>query len=1040
MIAKLLPALRGSTLAGIVLLAAAYVALGKLGLALAEPQSVATILWPPAGLAVGALLRYGLKLLPGVALGAMALQLLLADVFSSSKAFAATSLLLPLCISLGAALQAIVARWLVMRMLGLPLALQGWHDALRLLLIAGPLACVTSATCATAGLYAFGTIPIDQLATQWRTWWLGDAFGVVVFLPLMIIAPGPLDAARGGGRQLGTLSAAALLGLIVPLAVTLYAWTLAASFLHEKASATFASLAAESERALQFRMRSYEQALRGGAGFILGTTQISRTQWRAFARALDLPRNYPGMHGIGWIAAVPTAQLESYVARIQREENPEFTVKPSLSHVHAFIITYIEPEEVNRAALGLNIAFEQHRYQAALASMRTGRPTITHKLRLVQDRASRPGFLFLLPIFKEGAAQELLGWLYAPLIGEDFLAAMTLSQGRQLSVRVYDGEQEPANLIYSDSSRARNSAKFTVRKSINIGEQRWWVVWDSTASFEAEASSHEPLLILIIGLLSTTLFGAFLITATRRKQAIEQLVHDRTLQLHDSRQALQASEATLRASMEHAAIGMALVSPAGRWLEANRACCELLGYTSEELQALDVAGVTHRDDVGKDQELLQQTLAGELQSYQIERRCIHKAGHAIWVLWTVALVRDASGTAQYLVTQIQDITQRREMDRMKTEFISTVSHELRTPLTSIRGSLGLLASGVLGTIPSKAEPMVRIALTNSERLIRIINDILDIEKVESGKLELSMTSVALTALLRQSVESNQAYAHKFSVTLALEEPSADITVAADCDRLMQVMANLLSNAAKFSPPGSRVMVRAIIEPQVVRIEVQDFGQGIPESFRRRIFEKFVQADSSTSRRFEGTGLGLSITKQLVEAMGGTIDFTSQVGGGTTFRVLLKRALTTGESLETAHLQTSPNLPASNVPKVLHVEDNQDLSRVIQASLVGRAHLVRAGTLAEARQQLSTGRFALLLVDLSLPDGDGSTLVEEYDGDAPIILLSVAEPSPRIRYKVFASLTKSRTAEPVIIEQILAAIAMSQHEEPGAAIQERSSAG
>src|SRR5262249_17501805 len=158
-------------------------------------------------------------------------------------------------------------------------------------------------------------------------------------------------------------------------------------------------------------------------------------------------------------------------------------------------------------------------------------------------------------------------------------------------------------------------------------------------------------------------------------------------------------------------------------------------------------------------------------------------------------------------------------------------------------------------------------------------DILDIEKIEAGKLELHQEPVPLHLLLEQAVQVNQAYADKYQVRLALQPVADWERVMADSDRLMQVMANLLSNAAKFSPPGSTVHIRATRQGANMRIEVEDHGTGIPEEFRSRIFEKFAQADASSSRRFEGTGLGLSITRQLIEAMGGTIRFRSSIGEG-----------------------------------------------------------------------------------------------------------------------------------------------------------------
>lgn len=182
--------------------------------------------------------------------------------------------------------------------------------------------------------------------------------------------------------------------------------------------------------------------------------------------------------------------------------------------------------------------------------------------------------------------------------------------------------------------------------------------------------------------------------------------------------------------------------------------------------------------------------------------------------------------------------------------------------------------------------MVQIAYKNSERLVRIINDILDIGKLEAGELALHMVNVPLADFLKQSIEANSAYAEKYGVRFVLDDGSANDWVTADPDRLMQVVANLLSNAAKFSPPGADVLIRVRSSSKTLRIEVEDTGSGIPDEFKDRIFEKFAQADASATRRFEGTGLGLSIARKLAEAMGGSIGFSSVVGQGTIFYIEL----------------------------------------------------------------------------------------------------------------------------------------------------------
>jgi signal transduction histidine kinase len=203
--------------------------------------------------------------------------------------------------------------------------------------------------------------------------------------------------------------------------------------------------------------------------------------------------------------------------------------------------------------------------------------------------------------------------------------------------------------------------------------------------------------------------------------------------------------------------------------------------------------------------------------------------------------------------------------------------------------MGLLQSGAMGALPVEAADMVNIAYKNCGRLQRLISDILDLGALESGRLAMDIRSVELTEVLRQSVEASAGYAEKYDVRFVQQSTAADGQVMADPHRLVQVLANLLSNAAKFSRPGADVLLRVSAAAQTMRVEVEDSGAGIPAVFRSRVFEKFAQADSTAQRPFEGAGLGLNIARKLMEAMGGGIGFSTVVDQGTIFHIEIPRA-------------------------------------------------------------------------------------------------------------------------------------------------------
>lgn len=351
---------------------------------------------------------------------------------------------------------------------------------------------------------------------------------------------------------------------------------------------------------------------------------------------------------------------------------------------------------------------------------------------------------------------------------------------------------------------------------------------------------------------------------------------------HKQQTILKESEKVFRSAMEQSSVGKALVQLDGRWLKVNQALCDMLGYSEEEFLKTDFQRLTHPEDLRKDLDEVNKLLDVQSGSYQIEKRYIKKDGGLIWGLLTVSLALNEDNSPKYFISQIQDITERKRVEAMKNEFVSVVSHELRTPLTAIRGSLGLVEGTMAAEIPGKVLKLVSLANKNSERLLDLINDILDLDKIAAGEMYFDIKGHPLTGIVRQAIEANRPYADSFQVKYRLEEPVEDILVAADDMRLMQVLTNLLSNAAKFSPENEEVVISIAKGEGMARVEVKDKGPGVPQEFHSRIFDKFSQADSSATRLKGGTGLGLHISKMLMERMNGDIGFVSLGNSGTTF--------------------------------------------------------------------------------------------------------------------------------------------------------------
>jgi PAS domain S-box-containing protein len=353
--------------------------------------------------------------------------------------------------------------------------------------------------------------------------------------------------------------------------------------------------------------------------------------------------------------------------------------------------------------------------------------------------------------------------------------------------------------------------------------------------------------------------------------------------LLDAHREVQAYGRKLSLFSERAPIAVFEVDPRATILDMNPAAENLFGYASPEMVGRNIITMLlGGEDRALTEEWWSAFIAAGKPATRVAENCMRRDGLALACEWTMTPLVNDDREVGSIVLQGRDITQQRAAERVRGEFTSTLSHELRTPLTSILGSLSLLRSGALGDVPKEQDEIVEIAERNGKRLLDLINEVLDIEKIESGRLTLEPEPLELGELLRESLRLNQGFADRFQVRLALEAEVPRATVRADRKRLMQVMTNLLSNAAKFSPPSGSVDVSVALRDGAVRVGVGDRGPGIPAAFRNRIFGRFAQADSADSRIKGGTGLGLAISKRLIEMMQGRVGFEDREGGGTTF--------------------------------------------------------------------------------------------------------------------------------------------------------------
>jgi PAS domain S-box-containing protein len=503
-----------------------------------------------------------------------------------------------------------------------------------------------------------------------------------------------------------------------------------------------------------------------------------------------------------------------------------------------------------------------------------------------------------------------------------------------------------------------------------------------------------------IGMLINSFARMVLAIQARERELARALNDSRELAAvtNESRRRVEAAHADLLAMLETVPAALMIFDLDGSVRLRNRAATEVLGIepTNPELRrnywSRFKRVAKDGTELGPHQWVSTRALSGETVSNH-ELEIHHPDGRVYPIIASGAPLKNELGHVTGAVVAFQDISHMREVDRMKEEFVSIVSHELRTPLTSIRGSIQLVL-GEPGSVPDQEHRgLLQIALNNCERLVRIINDILDVSKIESGNLVLHKKAVNVADLVRQSIDVVAGAARNANVRLEARLPADLRPVMVDPDRIVQAIVNLLSNAVKFAPSGSTVTIAATGSDQFVTVAVSDEGEGIAPENLNRLFRKFQQVDSSSSRRRGGTGLGLAITKALVEQHGGRIYVDSELNKGTRFSLTLPVATAAEAAAIAPVLARLDGSAILDVRRVLIVDDDDDFRQLLRQQLENAGYVVfDARDAASAIQIARTANPDVITVDLVMPGVDGWSFIETLRSEEtlaaiPIVVVS-----------------------------------------------------
>ncbi|QTN47580.1 CHASE domain-containing protein [Ectopseudomonas mendocina] len=818
--------------------------------------------------------------------------------------------------------------------------------------------------------------------------------------------------------------------LALALGATLLAWYNLRQSQSESATRQFELLTEELSQAIVKRMEEQESILLGAAGLFDASEDVSRTNWRTYAQRLRLDERYPGIQGLGFAQMLGAQQLPAFESEVRAEGFPDFSVQPPGQRERYCVVRFIEPfAGRNLAAFGFDMMSEPVRRAALMDAGRSGQSRLSGRVTLRQENHGevQPGLLLYVPLYwpqrpldtPEQRLAALRGFAYSPFRVHDLMHGILGERKQKLDFELYAGSIiSTSELLYSSRGETSISKPANRQLQLELFGQTWHLNFHYAPGYLEREHRGEVALLILGSCISLLLFCLVSSLSLRRAQ-VQQLATRITEQLH-------RSEERLALALKGSNDGWWDIDARSGSLFASAHGWQMLGYPEQGPPGAtgDPTAwekLVHPEDLQAALSRLQQALQNNASNFTIDCRLLRADGSELPVLLRGYIQRDAKGKPLRITGTAMDQSEAKRIERLKSEFVSTVSHELRTPLTAIAGSLGLINGGALGPVPEGMRTMLSIAQANSQRLSHLINDLLDMDKLEAGKMQFDLQLCALAAQLQEALDSNQAYADRQQVQLRLLD-CPPVRVRIDAIRLQQVLANFISNAVKYSPPGAEVHLRGERRDTRVRVEVIDQGPGIAAEFRQRIFSKFSQADASDSRSKGGTGLGLAISKELIERMGGQIGFDSVEGQGACFWFELPM-------LSEAALPVS----ADGRRSLLVVEDEPDIASMLRQLLEDAGYRVRlAHSLGEARACLREEMPAAISLDLRLPDGNGLQLVQELRADAryrelPILVLSAACEEGRLALEGAPAL--DWLSKPIDPQRLLGSLALALQDLP-----------
>ncbi|HWH84465.1 MAG TPA: CHASE domain-containing protein [Burkholderiaceae bacterium] len=1040
------PAAPRSTTTAFALAALAYALAGIAALPLAVPPGYATPLYPAAGIALAAVVMFGPRLLGAVALGALAVGLWIG---LQHRAEAAAPVLAG-ALALGATLQALAGAALVRRLVPQPMALSEPREIVRFL-AAAVVSCAVSPIVTGVALLLAHAVPAGELPFLLGTSYVGNLLGVLIATPVALSLCGE-PRQEWAPRRLSV-------GLTLGLALLLLALGIrqVVQWNRERVESAFNHDATGAAQALVAQLREPLNALEALHGVFIASDNVSPEEMRLATQAWLQPGG--AVQALGWSQRIARRELPAFEAAVRAEGDPSFKVfdrsdapVPTELADEVLAIHYIEPRAGNAPARGVNVWSIPVARTAVQLARRTGRPAATGPFRLTQQTAgpNEVGVVIYQALYARGASNDAAerstafnGVLFATLRMNAQLQALAAQLPRPLSLCLVDVTAGALLHLAGAPGCEARSADLQLERAFDYAGRRWEIRVGAAAADLPSAHSADVWLFALVGLLSTALLGGFILIVTGRTRRIETAVRERTAALRAEVREREVAEGALRESeqrfrniLNNVPIGVIYTDLRGNVKQTNPRFCELTGYSDAELLRMSLADYTHPEDMVQDVDLMAQLVRGEIPMYRRHKRYIARNGATVWVQATVSLLRDANAKPRSIVGVVEDITEHLKLEeaerareaaeasnRAKSEFLSRMSHELRTPLNAMLGFAQLLELDPRHPLSDAQRPWVGQIQQAGWHLLEMINDVLDLSRIESGNLRLQIETLDLTELLDATLAMVDADAQQRDIVISQEFDPGTTTLLGDATRVKQILTNLLSNAVKYNSDAGRIHVSSrLAGTEAVEIVVTDTGLGMTAAQLAELFQPFNRLGRERSAQ-QGTGIGLVISQRLAELMGGSLRARSVAGQGSAFILTLPCAL--DPDTVRSDFDAYVSEPAEYHRRVVHyVEDNETNVEVMRGILAQRPQVEMRVSVTglDGLAAIRAHRPDLILLDMHLPDISGMELLRHLKQDAhtvhvPIVVVSADALAQQIDAAFEAGCTHYLT-KPVNVAELL----------------------